>query len=74
MTKMPVKKQLYKHFSLQSALIIQTSFFQVGGHYLRGSQLWNFPAGRQASEKSEAQGPHDSGAALECRQSHSAIW
>lgn len=27
MTKIPVKKQLYKHFSLQSALIIQTSLF-----------------------------------------------
>lgn len=46
----------------------------AGGHYLRGSQLWDFPAGRQASEKPEAEGPHDLGTALECRQSHSAVW
>ena len=52
----------------------QNLFPSVGGHHLRSGQLWDFPAGGQASEKPEAQGPHDFGAALECRQGHSAIW
>lgn len=48
--------------------------FPVGGHHIGGSQLWDLPAGGQAGEEPETKGPHDLRAALECRQSHSAVW
>lgn len=48
--------------------------FPAGGHHLRGSQLWNFSAGRQEGEKPETSSPHDSRAAVECGQGYSAVW
>lgn len=42
-------------------------------HHLRSRQLRHFPASWSSSEEPAAEGPHDAGAALECRQSHSAV-
>lgn len=52
---------------------IQNLFLPVRGHHLGGGQLRDFPAGGQASEEPAAPGPHDLGAALECRQGHPAV-
>lgn len=43
-------------------------------HHLRSCQLGYFLASRPSGEEPEKKSPHDSRAALECRQGHTAVW
>lgn len=73
--KLNAAPKISRHWKamLQHTVNMSVSF-PVGGHHIRGSQLWDLPAGGQAGEEPEAKGPHDLRAALERRQSHSAVW